>query len=53
MQSGNSHITVISSRDPQVVELIRTHGQTTIDEYAKMMTSTGSQDHGHGHDHLH
>ncbi len=51
--SGDSHITVISSRDPKVVEKIRKHGQTTIDEYAKMMAAEGEGDHGHGHDHHH
>ena len=53
--SGNTHITVISSRDPKVVEKIRRHGQTTIDEFAKMMAAEGEGDHGHdhGHDHQH
>jgi hypothetical protein len=49
--SGESHMTIISSQDPKIVAMIRTHGQTTIDEYAKWMTS-GEKSHK-GHDHKH
>lgn len=57
--NGEDHISVISSRDPDVVEKIRTHGQRTIDEYAKWMSdeseTSQKQEHGHahGHDHHH
>jgi len=53
--SGESHITVISSGDPEVVEKIRTHGQRTVDEYAKWMAAEKAEghDHHHGHDHDH
>ncbi len=48
---GENHISVISSQDPKVVAMIRTHGQTTIDEYAKWMAAEGGHDHGHEHKH--
>lgn len=50
MQSGEAHISVISSRDPQTIELIHKHGQTTIDEYAKWVTAEGGKEHP-GHEH--
>ncbi|MBU0741255.1 hypothetical protein KKG45_03915 [bacterium] len=49
--SGDTHISIISSKDPDVVKMIRTHGQRTIDEYAKWMAAEGAE--GQGHDHHH
>ncbi|MBC8423172.1 hypothetical protein H8E07_03525 [bacterium] len=53
--NGEDHISVISSRDPDVVKQIRTHGQRTIDEFAKWMAAEGEtgHDHAQGHDHHH
>jgi hypothetical protein len=51
MTAGEAHISVISSRDPAVVEKIRTHGQRTIDEYAKWMAAEAEKCQDHGHDH--
>lgn len=46
LQAGKNHISIISSRDPEVVEMIRAHGQRTIDEYAKWQAAEASHDHG-------
>ncbi len=51
--NGEDHISVISSQDPDVVEKIRTHGQRTIDEYAKWMAAESASGHDHGHAHGH
>ena len=53
LTSDGVHVTVISSRDPKVVKMIREHGQRTIDEYAKWMAAEGDDHHGHDHDHHH
>lgn len=55
MHAGESHISVISSRDPAVVEKIRAHGQKTIEEMEKWDAEGGhEQGHDHsGHDHGH
>jgi hypothetical protein len=53
MTVDDARISVISSRDPEVVEKIRTHGQKTIDEYAKWMATEKDDDHGQGHGHNH
>lgn len=49
MTAGENHLTVISSRDPKVIEMIRMHGQKTIDEHAKMMEAEAGADMGHEH----
>ncbi len=55
LTSGDTHVAVFSSQDADVVKMILTHGQRTIDEYAKWMATEGGEghDHGHGHDHQH
>jgi hypothetical protein len=48
MQVGENHISIISSRDPKVVEMIRAHGQTTIDEMVKWKAAESGHGHSHG-----
>lgn len=50
MQAGEAHISVISSRDPDTVELIREHGRTTIEQMKTWMDSDGGHEHA-GPDH--
>ncbi len=51
MQVGEAHISVISSADPAVIQKIRAHGETTIEEMKKWMSEGHSNDHGHDHHH--
>ncbi len=48
-----THISLMTSDKPEVVEMIQAHAQKTIDEYAKMMEGGEGHDHadhsGHGH----
>jgi len=49
-ETVGGHISVVSSRDPAVIEKIHAHAKRTIDEYAKMMgDGHGHGDHGHSH----
>jgi hypothetical protein len=57
-QTAGGHINLVTSRDPAIIETIHAHGQTTIDEMAKMTGGKEKSDHphehpkgDHGHDH--
>ncbi len=47
VQTKAGWVTVMSSQDPKVVAMIRTHGQRTIDEYAKYTAAHGAHEHAH------
>ncbi len=46
VETDAGHIDLVTSSDPKVVEMIRKHGQRTIDEYEKMMKE---EHEGHSH----
>ena len=49
-QTRAGWVTVMTSQDPKVVAMIRTHGQRTIDEMAKWEAAEAAKgEHGHAH----
>ena len=49
-ETAAGEVSLVSSRDPAVIEQIHAHGQRTIDEYAKMSAGEKHDAHeGHGH----
>ena len=47
VQTKAGWVTVMTSQDPKVVEMILAHGRRTIDEYAKFTAANGAHDHAH------